>query len=71
MRPAIMSQTGLSGAQRVEKFNKRRRICTVSVQDKAGVNLRPQIKIAPKRQGYSAEQVQQGRSSEDTVELAY
>lgn len=71
MRPAIMSQTGLSGAQRVEKFNKRRRICTVSVQDKAGGNLRPQIKIAPKRQGYSAEQVQHGRSSEDTVELAY
>lgn len=71
MRPAIMSQTGLSGAQRVEKFNKRRRICTVSVQDKAGGNLRPQIKIAPKRQGYSAEQVHQGRSSEDTVELAY
>lgn len=66
-----MSQTGLSGAQRVEKFNKRRRICTVSVQDKAGGNWRPQIKIAPKRQGYSAEQVQQGRSSEDTVELAY
>lgn len=68
---SVVSQTGLSGAQRVEKFNKRRRIWTVSVQDKAGGNMRPEIKIAPKRQGYSTEQIQYGSSSEDSVELAY